>query len=80
MKWDEFAALLKGISPDTPLGKIVEIRSEDNKDTLKHFTKQQHKIRNDWRRRCAKKVQMDKKTFDEAMKAWENVFASMTKG
>lgn len=79
MKWDEFSALLKGISPDTPLGKIVEIRSENDKDMLKHFTKQQHKIRNEWRSKNIRKIEMDKKTFDEAMKAWENVFVSMAK-
>ena len=41
--------LLTGIMPKTPLGQIVSIRSEEDKDMLKNFTKEQHKIRNDWR-------------------------------
>lgn len=37
--------------PETPLGQIISIRSEEDKDTLKNFTKEQHKVRNDWRSR-----------------------------
>lgn len=56
MKWDEFKALLCGISTETPLGRIVSIRAEDDKDILKHFTKEQRRIRSDWRNRNAKTV------------------------
>lgn len=49
MSWNEFSTLLTGIMPKTPLGQIVSIRSEEDKDMLKNFTKEQHKIRNDWR-------------------------------
>lgn len=49
MSWNEFCTLLTGIMPETPLGQIVSIRSEEDKDMLKNFTKEQHKIRNDWR-------------------------------
>lgn len=41
MTWDEFCTLLSGLKPDTPLGNIVSIRSETDKDILKHFTPQQ---------------------------------------
>lgn len=51
MSWSEFCALLKGIMPKTPLGQIVSIRSEEDKEILKHFTKEQHDIRNEWRNR-----------------------------
>jgi hypothetical protein len=37
--------------PKTPLGQIVSIRSEEDKDMLKNFTKDQHRIRNEWRSR-----------------------------
>lgn len=56
MKWDEFKALLCGISPETPLGRIVSIRAEDDKEVLKHFTKEQRRIRSEWRNKSAKKV------------------------
>lgn len=51
MSWSEFCTLLAGIMPDTPLGKVVEIRSEEDKEMLKNFTKEQHRIRNEWRSR-----------------------------
>lgn len=51
MSWGEFSTLLAGIMPKTPLGQIVSIRSEEDKDILKNFTPQQHQIRNEWRSR-----------------------------
>lgn len=53
MKWDEFHALLAGLGSDTPLGKVVQIRSEENEDRLKYFTEDQLRIRSDWQRRIA---------------------------
>jgi hypothetical protein len=51
MSWSEFCTLLSGIMPETPLGKVVEIRAEEDKEILKNFTKDQHRIRNEWRSR-----------------------------
>lgn len=56
MKWSEFRALLCGLSPETPLGRIVSIRAEDDKEVLKHFSKEQKRIRSEWRNKGAKKV------------------------
>lgn len=49
MTWDEFCTLLSGIMPKTPLGQIVSIRSEEDEEMLKSFTREQHKIRDEWR-------------------------------
>lgn len=49
MSWLEFKSLLSGLSHKTPLGNVVQIRSEDDSELLKHFTKEQHRIRNEWR-------------------------------
>lgn len=75
MSWSEFCTLLAGIMPDTPLGQVVSIRSENDKDALKNFTKEQHRIRNEWRRRRTKAVALNKdevkkqlKMFQEAIK------------
>ena len=51
MSWNEFCTLLIGIMPKTPLGQIVSIRAEEDKDILKNFTDDQHRIRNEWRNR-----------------------------
>lgn len=77
MKWDEFKALVGGLSADTPLGRIVSIRAENDKDTLKRFTKEQKRIRNEWRSRSAQ--QMDKQTFEQAMLGFEKMFEAMAK-
>lgn len=78
MKWDEFKDLLVGISPDTPLGRIVAIRAEDDRDVLKHFTKEQHRIRNEWRCRNAKDI--SKEDMKDILNSFKNTFLSMTGG
>lgn len=59
MNWGEFRDLLVGLGPDTALGRIVSIRAEEDKEVLKHFTKEQKRIRDEWRNRRAKKTSMD---------------------
>ena len=56
MKWSEFKALLAGIGADTPLGRVVSIRAENDDEILKRFTKEQHRIRNEWRSKKAKAI------------------------
>lgn len=78
MSWDEFCTLLAGLKHDTPLGNIVSIRSETDKDILKHFTPQQKKIRSDWQKRKVKKViNMDQ--YNNDMKMFEKIFEGMAK-
>lgn len=78
MKWDEFQALLVGISPETPLGRIVSIRAEDDKDVLKHFSKDQHRIRNEWRTRHRKVVPAE--NMDQMLEQLKQAFISMAGG
>ena len=78
MKWDEFRDLLIGISPDTALGRIVSIRSETDKNMLKHFTKEQRRIRSDWMRRRAKMVKQE--DVDQVLESLKQAFISMAKG
>lgn len=78
MKWDEFKDLLSGIGPDTPLGRIVSIRAEEDKEILKHFTKEQHKIRNEWRSKKAK--QISKEEMDHVLNMFKNAFIAMAGG
>lgn len=59
MPWGEFSTLLAGIMPETPLGQIVSIRSEDDKEMLKHFTPEQHRIRSEWRSRRTREMMQD---------------------
>ena len=43
MTWSEFATLLSGLMPDTPLGQIISIRAEKDKEIIKRFTKDRQK-------------------------------------
>lgn len=78
MKWSEFKALLIGIDPKTPLGRIVSIRSEEDKETLKYFNKDQMRIRNEWRSRKAKEV--SKKQLDDFLDQMKQAFILMAGG
>ncbi|MNP62832.1 hypothetical protein D3C76_1581590 [compost metagenome] len=73
MSWGEFTTLLKGIMPETPLGQIVSIRSEENKDMLQNFTAEQHKVRNEWRSRLVEELTDEEK--EAQIKEIEALFA-----
>lgn len=75
VSWDEFKALIAGLSPETALGRVVAIRSETDKDVIKHYTKDQRRIYDGWRSREVK--EMDGKTFEEEMACLEKMFATM---
>ena len=75
MTWSEFATLLSGLMPDTPLGQIISIRAEKDKEVIKRFTKDQKRIQSDWKRRQSKNV--DKESYEDAMNAFKNMFISM---
>lgn len=70
--------MLAGIGPDTPLGRIVAIRSETDKNTLKHFTKDQKRIRNEWLSRKAKKV--SETDMEGVLNGFKQMFISMAGG
>lgn len=75
LEWDEFLTLLSGVSPDTPLGVVVSIRSENDTEVLKKFTPEQRKIRNEWRNKQAQ--EMDMEAYERAMENMEKAFLKM---
>lgn len=61
--------MLIGISPETALGRVVAIRAEDDPEMLKHFTKEQKRMRSEWRSRHMKKVsKVEMSVFLDQMK------------
>jgi hypothetical protein len=75
MRWSEFCDLLSGLGPDTALMRVVSIRSEEDKNILKHFTPAQRSIRAQWRSKIAKrKNPQDTAAFLADM---QRVFAKM---
>ena len=79
MSWDEFTTLLAGINGDTPLGRIVSIRSETDTETIKRFSPSEKKIRNEWRSRH-RKIITDKQEYEAAMSGFLEMFKSISKG
>ncbi|OME86531.1 Gp15 family bacteriophage protein [Paenibacillus sp. FSL F4-0100] len=73
MTWDEFCTLLAGIMPETPLGQIVSIRSENDKERLKNFTSEQKRIRNEWRTRSLKTAQWTDAEAAQAVQQFQNM-------
>ncbi|MFT8323720.1 MAG: Gp15 family bacteriophage protein, partial [Bacillus sp. (in: firmicutes)] len=80
MTFSEFCTLLSGIMPKTPLGQIVSIRAEEDKDMLKNFTKEQHEIRNEWRNRNNPVVDMTEEEKAEKAKEFQEIMAKMFGG
>lgn len=78
MSWGEFVTLLGGLDEKTPLGRIVSVRSEEDPETLKHFTPAQRKIRSQWRQRKAKQV--SRQEYDLAMEGFKQMFKSLAGG
>lgn len=75
MSWREFSYLINGLSGDTPLGRIVSIRAEDDPERLKEFTKEEKQIRNEYRRKSATKK--TEKEVDRALEGIKQAFIGM---
>ena len=78
MPWSEFTNLLTGLLPETPLGAIVKIRSEDDPEVIRKFNTDQRAIYNKWRERQALQ-QLDnpevlKQSMDNLSKMLKSMF------
>ncbi len=78
MPWNEFCSYLAGIMPNTPLGNIVQIRSEDNKDVLKNYTKEQKRIRTEWLNRKAKAMKSEE--VNDVIESFKQMFKQLAEG
>lgn len=77
MKWEEFCSLLRCLSADSPLGRIVQIRAENDTERLKYFTSHQKKIRSNWRNRRARQVTQQDSAM--ALEQFKQMFISAAK-
>lgn len=75
MTYGEFSNLLAGLGPKTPLGAIVAIRAENDAQIIKSFSPEQKRIRNEWRRKAAKKI--SKETLDKMYAGLNKAFADL---
>lgn len=75
MDYAELSNLISGLMPDTPLGNIIQIRSEDDEEVLKNFTQEQKNIRWEYRRKLVSKIDQEeyKKVIAEFQKAFKEM-------
>lgn len=81
MTWDEFSNLLSGLGSETPLGKIVGIRSEKDQKIISEWPPEIRRIRNEWLSRKIQKkktVIVDRKKYDREMINLQNMFKSIS--
>lgn len=77
MSYAEFSYLLIGLSGETPLGRIVSIRAENDPKMLKEFTPEQRRIRQEYRTKLAKK--QSKKDVDAVLSDLQKAFVAMAR-
>lgn len=80
MSFDEFRTLLAGLNGDTPLGAVVQIRSERDRKRINQFTPAQRKKRSEWaafRAGKAGSVPVNREKYDAAMKNFAAMFRAM---
>lgn len=75
MDWAELSSDISGLMGDTPLGNIVQIRSEDDRERLKNFTQDQKNIRWKYRMKMAQNVNKEefKRTIADLQKAFKEM-------
>ena len=77
LETDEFLNLLSSLMGDTPLGLIVQIRSETDPEVIDSFTPEQKRIRSEWINKKANEI--SKEDYDKAMENFKNMLISLAK-
>lgn len=73
ISWSEVRMLISGLLSDTPLGKVIQIRSEENKEVLKTFTPEMRRIRSEWRNKKAKEKLKDEDALNRTFENMEKM-------
>ena len=77
MPWTEFITLVSGLMTDTPLGQIVSIRSETDRDTIKEFTSSQRDIYDKWQTRTLVYKKSDNESMEKQQHEVEIMVAAL---
>lgn len=75
MSWLEFSYLIEGLSGDTPLGRIISIRGENDPDVLKEFTPQMKQVRSEYRKKMA--MQKPSEEVERAYEGFKQAFIKL---
>lgn len=80
ISYSEYRRLLVGLMEDTPLGRVVQIRSESDPKTISEMTAQEKKIRSDWSQFRAKNNLQSANQVTMTVEQLQNLFRSFAKG
>ncbi|MEG0168188.1 MAG: hypothetical protein RR709_10035 [Ruthenibacterium sp.] len=81
LPYTDWAKLVSGLMDDTPLGRVVSVRSEKDRDAVHNMTAWQHQMRSDWNAFTAKRLaQRPKQQTAAEMANLEKMIAKMFGG
>lgn len=81
LPYPEWSKLVSGLMDNTPLGRVVAIRGEDDPTIISQMTPWQRKIRTDWQGFVASRtVQMPREDIAEQMAGLERMLAQVFGG
>lgn len=74
---EEFRQLLSGLNGETPLGYVVQIRSEKDLKKIKNMTKHEKEIRENWANFKNKKRNIEKREIknEDISKIFSKIFS-----
>lgn len=67
--------MIEGLSGDTPLGRIVAIRAENDPDVIREWSADEKRIRNDYRKKMA--LQKSDKDVESALEGFKQAFIKL---
>ena len=65
LRYQDWNKMVAGLMDDTPLGRIVSLRLETNKEILKNLSPEQKQVRNEWARFKASKAVKNRDQMQE---------------
>ena len=77
LPYSEWSKLVSGLMDDTPLGRVVAVRTETDRKVISQFSTWQRQIRADWNAFKAKRMsQQSTEDMEQQMKQLERMLAS----
>lgn len=78
LHYSDWAKLVGGLMHETPLGQMVALRSERDREAIKRFTPSQKRLRSEWAAyKSTRAAKQDAATSREQMNQLERMFAAM---
>ena len=77
LSYSDWAKLVSGLMNDTPLGRVIEIRSEDDAEIIKNMNPDQLEIRRKWQDFCSSNVVYTESEMQKQAEMLEKMMASL---